>query len=136
MSVSYVPQEDILLNSATVDETFRTAIALRLGPMVSEDLQARVDATVRDLKLEAVRTSLIGGADIRGISGGEKRRVSIGQEMCSNTNSPVLLCDEVFIIPFSLPLSLSTYTKSHSSLTHPPPTPSLLVALILGLPNS
>ena len=90
---SYVPQEDILLNSATVQETFQTAALLRLGPLSESDLRQRVDSTIRDLKLESVRHSYIGGADIRGISGGERRRTSIGQEICSN-EAPVLLLDE------------------------------------------
>jgi len=92
-SVAMVPQSDTLLNSATVKETFETAAILRLGSISDSDLRQRVDSTIRDLKLEKVKDSYIGGADIRGLSGGEKRRVSIGQEICSN-EAPVLLLDE------------------------------------------
>ena len=92
-TVAMVPQSDTLLNSATVEETFETASILRLGRISESELRQRVESTIRDLKLEKVRTSFIGGADIRGISGGEKRRVSIGQEICSN-EAPVLLLDE------------------------------------------
>jgi ATP-binding cassette, subfamily G (WHITE), eye pigment precursor transporter len=92
-SIAYVPQEDTLLNSATVEEVFETAALLRLGPISASDLKERVETTLRDLKLQGVRSSFIGGADIRGISGGQKRRVSIGQEICSN-DAPVLLLDE------------------------------------------
>ena len=92
-SIAYVPQEDTLLNSATVEEVFETAALLRLGPISASDLKERIETTLRDLKLQAVRASFVGGADIRGISGGQKRRVSIGQEICSN-DAPILLLDE------------------------------------------
>lgn len=92
-SFSYVPQNTILLNTATVRETFESAALLRLGPISSKELSSRVEATLNDLKLKGKEDSLVGGAEVRGLSGGEMRRVSIGQEICSN-DAPVLLLDE------------------------------------------
>ncbi|KAJ1564397.1 hypothetical protein HK405_014974, partial [Cladochytrium tenue] len=92
--VGYVDQEDLLLSTMTVRETLLFSAELRLPEsMTAAQRAARVDAVLADLGLTQVAGSRIGGfGGKRGISGGERRRVSIGVELV--TNPPVLLLDE------------------------------------------
>lgn len=90
---SYVPQHDTLLNSATVRETLETAAQLRIPGLSDAALKDRVDGVLADLGLKHCEHALVGGGDIRGLSGGERRRVSIGQEIVSSQH-PVLCLDE------------------------------------------
>ena len=89
----YVPQHDILLNAVTVRETLEIAALLRISNMTKANLKARVDEVLSDLGLSHKSDALVGGGDIRGLSGGERRRVSIGQEIVSSENA-VLCLDE------------------------------------------
>jgi ABC-type multidrug transport system ATPase subunit len=90
---SYVPQHDTLLNAATVRETLETAAQLRIAGLSHESLKQRVDGVLADLGITHCEHALVGGGDIRGLSGGERRRVSIGQEIVSSQH-PVLCLDE------------------------------------------
>ncbi|KAJ1560947.1 hypothetical protein HK405_005440 [Cladochytrium tenue] len=92
--VGYVDQEDLLLSTMTVRETLLFSAELRLPESTTAAQRAsRVDAVLADLGLTHVAGSRIGGfGGKRGISGGERRRVSIGVELV--TNPPVLLLDE------------------------------------------
>lgn len=51
-----------------------------------------VPQMLSDLNIEHLKHSLIGGGLSRGISGGEKRRLSIGTELL--TRPPLLFLDE------------------------------------------
>ena len=65
------------------------AARLRLPVSMSQgDKQAIVDGVIAELGLESVRNTYIGNWHIRGISGGQRRRVSIG---CELVTSPTLL---------------------------------------------
>lgn len=56
-------------------------------------LQERVSSVLEELGIAEIAERLVGGSGgIRGISGGERRRVSIGTEMV--TNASLLLLDE------------------------------------------
>lgn len=92
-TLSYVPQQDLLLNTATVRETFETAAQLRIANISPEELKTRVDAVLHDLGLKEREHALVGGGEVRSLSGGERRRVSIGQEIVSSQKS-VLMLDE------------------------------------------
>ncbi|KAI9001767.1 P-loop containing nucleoside triphosphate hydrolase protein [Hyaloraphidium curvatum] len=86
----YVPQEDFLQAAMTVRENIAFSAELRLSKHIprSEKLR-RVDEVIRELNLEKVADSKVGdGTFIRGISGGEKKRVSIGMELVT---APALL---------------------------------------------
>ncbi|KNC86223.1 hypothetical protein, variant [Sphaeroforma arctica JP610] len=80
---AYVPQSDLLEGQITVRECFRFYIKMktRLSPQGVED---RIDWLAKNLQLESVLDSLIGDDQTRGISGGQKRRVSIGKGLISN----------------------------------------------------
>lgn len=84
-------QDDILLETFTPEESFRFAAKLRtaLNPYEIED---KIDDIVKRLSLQNCRNTRIGGQMVKGISGGERKRTSIGYELITDPN--LLLCDE------------------------------------------
>ncbi|KAL0733068.1 hypothetical protein Bca4012_009278 [Brassica carinata] len=87
----YVTQKDTLFPLLTVEETLLFSAKLRLK-LPGEELRSRVKSLVRELGLEAVATARVGDDSVRGISGGERRRVSIGVEVIHDPK--VLILDE------------------------------------------
>ncbi|KAK9792241.1 hypothetical protein WJX73_003742 [Symbiochloris irregularis] len=85
----YVQQDDIFFSQMTVRETLSMAAALRM-PRTStpEDRSAAVDSLMAKLGLTQSADTIIGNAKTRGLSGGEKKRLSIACELIS---SPRLL---------------------------------------------
>lgn len=90
---SYVEQSDSLLGVLTVRETIHYSASLSLPPSTPPSLISdRVDLIIADLGLSTVANQRIGTPIQRGISGGQKRRVSIG---CSLVTLPsILFLDE------------------------------------------
>ncbi|KAK0468631.1 P-loop containing nucleoside triphosphate hydrolase protein [Armillaria novae-zelandiae] len=91
---SYVTQDDsALLPYLTVLETLQFAAALRLPRSMSkEEQRQRVDEVILKMGLKECRYTLIGNELLKGISGGEKRRVSIAVQVL--TEPQVLVLDE------------------------------------------
>ncbi len=91
---SYVPQDDSGLHSSlTVRETLHFAARLRLPSfMTYEQKTQRAERVLLQLGLKDCADTLIGSDLVKGISGGEKRRVSIGIQIL--TDPRVLLLDE------------------------------------------
>ncbi|XP_071688785.1 ABC transporter G family member 10-like [Rutidosis leptorrhynchoides] len=87
----YVTQEDLLFPLLTVEETLFYSARLRLRDGV-ENVKTRVSELLVELGLSHVAGERIGGGSHRGISGGEKRRVSIGVDLVHDP--AVLLMDE------------------------------------------
>lgn len=87
----YVTQDEALFPFLTVRETLMYSARLRLRGGF-QAATARVTALVKELGLEHVAEVRIGGEPRRGISGGEKRRVSIGVDLVHDP--AVLLLDE------------------------------------------
>ncbi|KAF9369917.1 hypothetical protein CPC16_004090, partial [Podila verticillata] len=91
--VGYVTQESDFMEALTVLETLMFAAKMRLPRSMSNQEKAdRVRIVMQELNLTHIKDTKIGGAAIRGISGGEKRRVTIGIELLSSPS--VLLLDE------------------------------------------
>ncbi|OMP02187.1 ABC transporter-like protein [Corchorus olitorius] len=89
----FVAQDDVLYPHLTVTETLFFTALLRLPNSLSRDEKLQhVERVIAELGLTRCRNSMIGGPLFRGISGGEKKRVSIGQEMLINPS--LLLLDE------------------------------------------
>ncbi|KAK9277501.1 hypothetical protein L1049_007045 [Liquidambar formosana] len=89
----FVAQDDILYPHLTVTETLVFTALLRLPKNLTWDEKVQhVERVITELGLTRCQNSMIGGPLFRGISGGEKKRVSIGQEMLINPS--LLLLDE------------------------------------------
>lgn len=94
-STGFVSQDDVLYPHLTVHETLSYAALLRLPrSLTREQKMEHVDTVIAELGLSRCRNSPVGGGSalFRGISGGERKRVSIGQEMLVNPS--LLLLDE------------------------------------------
>ncbi|KAL8156488.1 ABC transporter G family member 15-like isoform X2 [Apium graveolens] len=80
--VAYVTQEDVLLGTLTVRETITYSAHLRLpSTMTAEEVNGVIEGTIMELGLEDCADTLIGNWQLRGVSGGEKKRVSIALEI-------------------------------------------------------
>jgi ABC-type Mn2+/Zn2+ transport system ATPase subunit len=75
-----VPQDDLVLAELTVEETLRAAARLRFGTDEAA-LENAVESVLRELDIQRIRKSRVGDALRRGISGGQRKRVSLGQEL-------------------------------------------------------
>ncbi|XP_068306041.1 ABC transporter G family member STR-like [Pyrus communis] len=79
MVSSYVMQDDQLFPMLTVFETFMFAAEVRLPPSISRnEKRKRVYELLEQLGLQSATHTYIGDEGRRGVSGGERRRVSIG----------------------------------------------------------
>jgi len=83
--IAYVMQEDLLFATQTPREALMFSAKLRLPrPMSTEEKIERVESMLTDLGLLDCANTFIGDDIIRGISGGEKKRTSIGVELVMN----------------------------------------------------
>ncbi|KAL3849394.1 hypothetical protein ACJIZ3_011276 [Penstemon smallii] len=74
-------------------ETLVYTALLRLPKTLTEEQKAQhAEAVINQLGLTRCKDSIIGGGLLRGVSGGERKRVSIGQEMLINPG--LLFLDE------------------------------------------
>ncbi|KAK0473430.1 P-loop containing nucleoside triphosphate hydrolase protein [Armillaria novae-zelandiae] len=91
---SYVTQDDTsLLPYLTVRETLEFAAALRLPSLMSKEQKLqKADEVMKKMVLTDCADTLVGNVMLKGISGGEKRRVSIAIQVL--TESQVLMLDE------------------------------------------
>ncbi len=85
--IGYVPQDDIVHTTLRVEDVFKYSAELRLAHLSSEERLRRIDSVL----------ALVGLTDrrklrVRRLSGGQRKRVSIGVELI--TEPPVLFLDE------------------------------------------
>jgi len=90
-TIGFVMQADIFLSFMTPEETFKFAADLRYDKS-EEEKRKVVDKIIKDMKLEKARNTIVGSQMVKGISGGEKKRVNIGFELISDPQ--VLFLDE------------------------------------------
>ncbi|KAM4866909.1 ATP-binding cassette sub-family G member 8 [Thomomys bottae] len=92
-SVAHVRQHDQLLPNLTVRETLAFVAQMRLPRSFSQAQRAkRVEDVIAELRLRRCADTRVGNAYVRGVSGGERRRVSIGVQLLWNPG--ILLLDE------------------------------------------
>jgi ABC-type multidrug transport system ATPase subunit len=85
----FVPQDDVLHGELTVIENIYYQASLRLpNTKTSEEIATCIKETVNNLNLERIKDSRVGTAEKRGVSGGQRKRVSIAMELVSQ---PLLL---------------------------------------------
>ncbi|GMN26239.1 hypothetical protein TIFTF001_001229 [Ficus carica] len=91
--VAYVTQEDLLLGTLSVRETITYSALLRLPTTLSkEEIDGVVEATIMEMGLQDCADGLVGNWHLRGLSGGEKKRLSIALEIL--TRPRLLFLDE------------------------------------------
>ncbi|KAB2086417.1 hypothetical protein ES319_A04G030200v1 [Gossypium barbadense] len=89
----FVTQDDVLYPHLTVTETLIFTALLRLpNSFTKQDKIMHAEAVIDQLGLTKCKNSIIGEPFLRGVSGGERKRVSIGQEMLINPS--LLFLDE------------------------------------------
>ena len=90
----FVSQDDVLYPHLTVTETLLSTVLLRLpsSSFTKEEKIVLAKNVIAQLGLTRCKDSIIGGPRLRGVSGGERKKVSVGQEMLINPS--LLLLDE------------------------------------------
>ncbi|CAB4286982.1 unnamed protein product [Prunus armeniaca] len=91
--IGFVTQDDVLFPHLTVKETLTYAALLRLSKtLTKEQKEKRALDVIYELGLERCQDTMIGGSFVRGVSGGERKRVCIGNEIIINPS--LLFLDE------------------------------------------
>ncbi|XP_044960712.1 ABC transporter G family member 28-like [Hordeum vulgare subsp. vulgare] len=91
--IGFVPQDDIVHGNLTVQENLWFNARCRLPVEMSQAEKVLVvERVIESLGLQAVRDSLVGTIEKRGISGGQRKRVNVGLEMVMEPS--VLILDE------------------------------------------
>jgi ABC-type multidrug transport system ATPase subunit len=95
---AYLPQSDSHISLLTVRETFRFAyensiadLSLLGKPEVMSSVEEQVEILMEMMGLDHCADTIIGNDMIRGVSGGQRRRVSVGEQVI--TNARLLLLD-------------------------------------------
>ena len=88
-SISYVPQDNMLLGDLTAREMLRHSAKFKLDT-TNEKIEERVETVLKDLGIDHVADTYIGTIFRAGLSGGQQRRVSAGIELIA-TPSVLLL---------------------------------------------
>ncbi|XP_041803958.1 ATP-binding cassette sub-family G member 8 [Chelmon rostratus] len=92
-SIAHVRQDDRLLPHLTVRETLVFVAKLRLPTHFTQaQREQRVDDVIAELRLRQCAHTRVGNDFVRGVSGGERRRVSIAVQLLWNPG--ILILDE------------------------------------------
>ncbi|KMT08754.1 hypothetical protein BVRB_6g134800 [Beta vulgaris subsp. vulgaris] len=90
---AYVTQDDTLMTTLTVKEAIYYSAQLQLpDSMTKSEKLARANDAIKDMGLQGCVNTRIGGWRVKGLSGGQKRRVSICIEIL--TRPRLLFLDE------------------------------------------
>uniref|UniRef100_A0A8C1XXS2 ATP-binding cassette, sub-family G (WHITE), member 2a n=1 Tax=Cyprinus carpio TaxID=7962 RepID=A0A8C1XXS2_CYPCA len=77
----YVVQDDVVMGTLTVRENLRFSAALRLPKSIcQQEKDEKIEKLIQELGLSKVADSRVGTQLIRGVSGGERKRTSIGMD--------------------------------------------------------
>lgn len=90
--VTYVPQYDAFDEHLTIEENLDFAAAIRSPHLSRRERLRRIDSKLAELGLNERRTSVVGAAQKKTLSGGERKRLNIGLDMISSAD--IFLFDE------------------------------------------
>jgi ABC-type multidrug transport system ATPase subunit/pSer/pThr/pTyr-binding forkhead associated (FHA) protein/ABC-type multidrug transport system permease subunit len=90
--IGYVPQDDIIHRELKVKESLFYTGKLRLENASDQRINTQVDDLMDTLSLKSAADTLIGSPEKKGISGGQRKRVNMGQELL--TEPSILFLDE------------------------------------------
>ena len=80
--IAFVSQDDALAFTATPREAIRFSAKLRLPRITTDDeIEELADKMLEELGLGECAGTMIGGSLVKGISGGERKRTSVGVEL-------------------------------------------------------
>ena len=91
-AAAFVGQDDTFHSHLTVEETLLLAASLRIPGATRAGRRDAVDQTLQQLQLTHVRHTRVGNERVRGISGGERRRLALGCELLGDPR--VVFADE------------------------------------------
>ncbi len=92
-NIGYVPQDDIVFPQLTVYESLFYTARLRLpDDTTREEIDEKIETILTKLEILQTRDVLIGDALKKGISGGQRKRVNLAQELI--TEPALLFLDE------------------------------------------
>lgn len=98
---AFIEQDVNFFPHMTVRETLAFRVSLKLGSLVGKSEQDRmVNSLMKQLGLTKSADTQVGNAKVRGISGGERKRLSIAVEMIS---SPAVIFLDGMYVPDPLP---------------------------------
>ena len=81
-AIAFVAQDDSLQATSTVREAILFSAKLRLSKATTEeDFERLVTRMITELGLQSCADTIVGSALIKGISGGERKRTSVGVEL-------------------------------------------------------
>ncbi|KAH8046216.1 ATPase [Aureococcus anophagefferens] len=84
--------DDLVFPGLTIRETLVFSARLRLADATLAEKLRQVEECIELLRLSHCADAMVGGGMDRGVSGGERKRLMVGQEML--TNPRLLCCDE------------------------------------------
>lgn len=84
--VAYVPEEDDHFPTLTVRQTLEFALQSKTPKRFQEDIPRYLDIFARVFGISHVLESLVGNEYIRGVSGGERKRISIIESLATNSS--------------------------------------------------
>ena len=91
--IGYVPQEDIMHRDLSVYEVLYYAAKLKLpSDLPEKEIEVIVEDLLTKMGLAHIRNNLIGGEKVRGVSGGQRKKVNIALELL--TEPDLLFLDE------------------------------------------
>lgn len=109
-SIAFVAQDDTLQATATPKEAIRFSAKLRLPRSTSEtQLDLLTQRMLEELGLSACADTIVGGPLIKGLSGGERKRTSIGVELVVVSNNVTI----GFLVHFSVTILDANKICSH-----------------------
>ena len=91
--MGYVPQEDVMHRDITVYEALYYAAKMRLPrDLPDEKVVETVERVLTRMGLAHIKNSIIGDEEVRGVSGGQRKRVNIALELL--TEPKIIFLDE------------------------------------------
>ncbi|CAI0396036.1 unnamed protein product [Linum tenue] len=91
--IGFVTQDDVVFPHLTVKETLTYSALLQLPSVLSrQQKRDRALNVITELGLDRCQNTMVGGKFMRGVSGGERKRVCIGNEILLNPS--LLFLDE------------------------------------------
>lgn len=83
--VNYNPEDDVHFPSLTVWQTFVFALLTKTKKKAKQDIPVIAEALMKMFGISHTKHTLVGNEYVRGVSGGERKRVSIAETLASKS---------------------------------------------------